>query len=753
MTSTTVALPLPLVPPDPLPLIARAPGTIAPHSTFVGPGRTLHELYSSLGNVAERHANRAAHNLGLGPAAVAERIRLSFGDGEAREESLAQLTSATPRKLEKDCARLVKYASPSEALSTQLEAFQCLVELATRYIGLRHIMCPCVDPQSVGLGEDDLAQSWQRDEAISDLRWNFARNLAAACLADRDLSSLVEGAPPAELGSVLVPSAGISIIERLLVASDCEGASKYSQPLAIRYLGGILELPSFWRQSGPVYRGVVQKLLARSTILLKDLNLDALEPGESMPEEPECDTEGVDIFCEALLVGILTWLPGEKAQTNDETWYPSLYALLQLLRQPRCEDVLPKAAYIAMSSDFRALVATVPECIIEETSEAIIDGEAIPATPEPKKFRWWRRRRDRIPKQAEPEVEAITPADTTAELKAKVLLLGNGESGKSTLLKQMRMIYNLPFSSSEIEHWRQIIFDNMTRGMHYIMEELIDRGLEVPIAHRLEAALMEELYDIGEDEPFQMDYVNAFHTLWNVPVIRAAVQDAMGECAFPENLAYFSAMVNELRASQLYAPTMDDIMHLRIRTVGITETTFRVDGMETAVFDVGGAKSERRKWIHVFDDVTIIILTVGLTGYNRCLIEDRDANQMQDSMAIWDALCHSKWFKPNTAMVLCFTKNDLFEEQVMTSDIIDFFPDFNGPRRDAAAGRKYFGRRFHRLATKAGRIPDRDTFFHVASPTNNQEMRQFMKSVGIIMRERQQASSALKSRLAHLWQV
>ena len=41
--------------------------------------------------------------------------------------------------------------------------------------------------------------------------------------------------------------------------------------------------------------------------------------------------------------------------------------------------------------------------------------------------------------------------------------------------------------------------------------------------------------------------------------------------------------------------------------------------------DVGGQKSERRKWIHCFQDVTSILFLVSLSGYDQCLVEDRDA--------------------------------------------------------------------------------------------------------------------------------
>ena len=86
--------------------------------------------------------------------------------------------------------------------------------------------------------------------------------------------------------------------------------------------------------------------------------------------------------------------------------------------------------------------------------------------------------------------------------------------------------------------------------------------------------------------------------------------------------------------------------------------------------DVGGQKSERRKWIHCFQDVTSILFLVSLSGYDQCLVEDRDAvralfqvsfdvhfpfkNQMQDAMTIWDSICHSQWFKQTSIVsVLC----------------------------------------------------------------------------------------------------
>jgi len=41
-----------------------------------------------------------------------------------------------------------------------------------------------------------------------------------------------------------------------------------------------------------------------------------------------------------------------------------------------------------------------------------------------------------------------------------------------------------------------------------------------------------------------------------------------------------------------------------------------------SIFDVGGQRSERRKWIHIFDDVNAIIFVVAISEYDQKIRED-----------------------------------------------------------------------------------------------------------------------------------
>lgn len=90
------------------------------------------------------------------------------------------------------------------------------------------------------------------------------------------------------------------------------------------------------------------------------------------------------------------------------------------------------------------------------------------------------------------------------------------------------------------------------------------------------------------------------------------------------SLYYFFSSLDRL-FDPTYQPAEQDIIRCRARTIGITETTFTLRDHEMLMVDVGGQKSERRKWIHCFQDVTSILFLVSLSGYDQCLVEDKDA--------------------------------------------------------------------------------------------------------------------------------
>jgi hypothetical protein len=112
-TTSSLALVKMVSPVNTLPLVRRVNGTVARDPLpRTGPGSTLHMVYSTLGVIADKQANRAAHSFGLGPNAVALRIRNFFGELCEKELKLAEMRRRTCRKLQRDCTQLMEYALP-----------------------------------------------------------------------------------------------------------------------------------------------------------------------------------------------------------------------------------------------------------------------------------------------------------------------------------------------------------------------------------------------------------------------------------------------------------------------------------------------------------------------------------------------------------------------------------------------------------------------------------------------------------------
>lgn len=79
--------------------------------------------------------------------------------------------------------------------------------------------------------------------------------------------------------------------------------------------------------------------------------------------------------------------------------------------------------------------------------------------------------------------------------------------------------------------------------------------------------------------------------------------------------------------------------------------------------DVGGQRSERKKWVHCFQDVTAILFVVAMNSYDMRLYEDENVNRMHEAIQLFDEICNSKWFR-STALVLFLNKSDLFKEKI-----------------------------------------------------------------------------------------
>jgi guanine nucleotide-binding protein subunit alpha len=138
----------------------------------------------------------------------------------------------------------------------------------------------------------------------------------------------------------------------------------------------------------------------------------------------------------------------------------------------------------------------------------------------------------------------------------QVLLLGSGDSGKSTILKQMRLIHKVPFSPQEIESYRQLVFDNLTRGMAYCLDSMEDMDLRVSDQNQQYVDLVMSARDIRDGEPFPTAFYQPLKALWNDPNVRQAWNRG-NEAALPEK-----CVCSSIRLTRRSSPSLPTACHI-----------------------------------------------------------------------------------------------------------------------------------------------------------------------------------------------
>lgn len=147
----------------------------------------------------------------------------------------------------------------------------------------------------------------------------------------------------------------------------------------------------------------------------------------------------------------------------------------------------------------------------------------------------------------------------------------------------------------------------------------------------------------------------------------------------PTHTSAFSSYFDSINriAQPDYLPNDQDVLRSRVKTTGITETTFIIGDLTYRMFDVGGQRSERKKWIHCFENVTTILFLVAISEYDQLLFEDETVNRMQEALTLFDSICNSRWFI-KTSIILFLNKIDRFKEKLPVSPMKNYFPDYEG---------------------------------------------------------------------------
>lgn len=297
----------------------------------------------------------------------------------------------------------------------------------------------------------------------------------------------------------------------------------------------------------------------------------------------------------------------------------------------------------------------------------------------------------------------------------RLLLLGAGESGKSTIVKQMRILHVNGFSPDERKQKIDDIKKNVRDAILTITGAM--SVLNPPVALENPDNQYRVDYIQNETTSSDFDYPPEFyeHTeiLWKDKGVQTCFERS-NEYQLIDCAQYFLDRVHIVKQPD-YTPTEQDILRCRVLTSGIFETKFSVDKVNFHMFDVGGQRDERRKWIQCFNDVTAIIFVTACSSYNLVLREDATQNRLKESLELFKSIWNNRWLR-TISIILFLNKQDLLSEKVKLgkSKIEDYFPDYKRyqtpndvqaePGEDPEVIRaKYFIRdEFLRISTASG---------------------------------------------------
>ncbi|KAH9176713.1 G-protein alpha subunit [Lactarius sanguifluus] len=328
----------------------------------------------------------------------------------------------------------------------------------------------------------------------------------------------------------------------------------------------------------------------------------------------------------------------------------------------------------------------------------------------------------------------------------KVMLLGQAESGKSTLQKQFQLYHASQTLDRERPSWRPIVYFNTIKAVRTILDELdwdftthasqedeayIDSDWPAQISrirHKLlplvsiEDSLASELsggvtvaggrsgvfvragwqsvvtstgswpvtnlYGGSSSSPDIVANMAArllselqydVDELWQHLAVKTLLR--MRRLRLEESAAFFLDEIHRI-AEPDYLPTTDDILHVRLQTLGVTEHSFDINvggnHYSWILYDVGGA---RHAWVPYFDDAAAIIFLAPISAFDQYLEEDPRTNRIDDSLQLFTNTCSNKLLK-NASMVLMLNKTDLLKKKLQAGLMVKKYITSYGEREN-----------------------------------------------------------------------
>nr|CAB3250013.1 guanine nucleotide-binding protein G(q) subunit alpha [Phallusia mammillata] len=245
-------------------------------------------------------------------------------------------------------------------------------------------------------------------------------------------------------------------------------------------------------------------------------------------------------------------------------------------------------------------------------------------------------------KSVSKEIERqLREAKKEARSQVKLLVLGAAESGKSTFIKQMRIIHGKGYTEEDRKSYITLVHQNVNMTIRTMANAMVNLGIKYE--HETSKATADKFSAFTrDDETLVMEnQVTELLSFWEDSGVQKCYLRG-NEYHLLDSASYYMSHLQRITAIN-YLPTLQDILRARLPTSGITEYLFDIDSFIFGIVDVGGQKTERRKWIHCFENVTSIVFLAALSEYDQTIPEDEISQDLRYTLG---SVRHQQTNKP-----------------------------------------------------------------------------------------------------------
>jgi len=342
---------------------------------------------------------------------------------------------------------------------------------------------------------------------------------------------------------------------------------------------------------------------------------------------------------------------------------------------------------------------------------------------------------DNVAKKANQVQEAISAVNEDKHNAFKILLLGTGECGKSTILRQLQILYSDGFTKKNRLEFKDAIAMNALESIQSLLHKCMVVGADSPFAvpdSEKESAeqLVTSAWMFGEGPELGAMIIKFWEMEW---VHRCFLE---GDVILLDSAKYFLDKTAEIFTED-YVPEDQDILQMRQQTRGITCKHFMMDTMSVKMYDVGGQRGMRQHWIDCFSDVGAIMFIASLAEYDQFLMEDSSVNRLNETLDVFESLINLRKFR-KCPVFLFLNKEDIFKEKVVRIDIKKYHSKYKGGL-NYDEGLKFIGEEF--AARKKGK--DSGLYKHVTTATNTESVQFVWKAVKSVILQRKMVRGGL----------